>query len=187
MIAAVAEVGIPSVSSGTSVPENDALLAASGPATPSIALAELLLVAAELALGGVGEERRHLGAAGGQRAEREADAGAPQPRAPRALHVLAGHPVPAPLELVLRLHELLVAVAGAQPRRHVQGLADREEPHRHDHDVDPVAELVDAEGQPRLAGQLVDPHEADQQADGERDEAADQRARRERRHRRERQ
>src|SRR4051812_32862899 len=37
MIAAVADVGIPSVRSGTSVPENDALLAASGPATPSIA------------------------------------------------------------------------------------------------------------------------------------------------------
>jgi hypothetical protein len=37
MIAAVAEVGMPSVSNGTSVPENDALLAASGPATPSIA------------------------------------------------------------------------------------------------------------------------------------------------------
>ena len=37
MIAAVADVGMPSVSSGTSVPLNDALLAASGPATPSIA------------------------------------------------------------------------------------------------------------------------------------------------------
>ena len=37
MIAAVADVGSPSVSSGTSVPENEALFAASGPATPSIA------------------------------------------------------------------------------------------------------------------------------------------------------
>jgi len=37
MIAAVAEVGMPIVSSGTSTPENAALLAASGPATPSIA------------------------------------------------------------------------------------------------------------------------------------------------------
>jgi hypothetical protein len=37
MIAAVADVGSPHVSSGTRVPENDALLAASGPATPSIA------------------------------------------------------------------------------------------------------------------------------------------------------
>jgi hypothetical protein len=37
MIAAVAEVGMPSVSNGTSVPLNDALFAASGPATPSIA------------------------------------------------------------------------------------------------------------------------------------------------------
>src|ERR1044071_10303072 len=37
MTAAVADVGMPSVSSGTSTPENDALLAASGPATPSMA------------------------------------------------------------------------------------------------------------------------------------------------------
>ena len=42
MIAAVAEVGMPSVSSGTSVPENDALLAASGPGDAlDRALAEL--------------------------------------------------------------------------------------------------------------------------------------------------
>jgi hypothetical protein len=37
MIAAVAVVGRPSVSSGTSVPAAEALLAASGPATPSMA------------------------------------------------------------------------------------------------------------------------------------------------------
>jgi hypothetical protein len=36
-IAAVADVGMPIVSSGTSTPTNAALLAASGPATPSIA------------------------------------------------------------------------------------------------------------------------------------------------------
>ena len=37
MIAAVAEVGRPRVSNGTSTPAADALLAASGPATPSMA------------------------------------------------------------------------------------------------------------------------------------------------------
>ena len=37
MIAAVAEVGSPSVSSGTSTPVTAELLVASGPATPSIA------------------------------------------------------------------------------------------------------------------------------------------------------
>ena len=37
MIAAVAEVGRPSVSIGTSTPAAEALLAASGPATPSMA------------------------------------------------------------------------------------------------------------------------------------------------------
>jgi len=37
MMAAVAEVGRPNVSIGTSTPAAEALLAASGPATPSIA------------------------------------------------------------------------------------------------------------------------------------------------------
>ena len=37
MIAAVADVGRPSVNSGTKLPVLEALLAASGPATPSIA------------------------------------------------------------------------------------------------------------------------------------------------------
>jgi hypothetical protein len=37
MMAAVAEVGRPKVSIGTSTPAAEALLAASGPATPSIA------------------------------------------------------------------------------------------------------------------------------------------------------
>src|SRR5215207_28582 len=101
MIAAVADVGIPKVKSGTSVPENDALFAASGPATPSIAP---LALGREPLLGRIGEERRHLGAAGRQRPERKPDPRAAQPRLPRAPPVAAGHPAPARL---LRPHELL--------------------------------------------------------------------------------
>ena len=93
MIAAVAVVGRPSVSSGTSVPAADALLAASGPATPSIApwpnssgcLASCLLDR-------VGQEGADLGAARRHRADREADRRAAQPRLPRARPVLAAHP-----------------------------------------------------------------------------------------------
>ena len=60
------------------------------------ALAELLgvLAAGELALGDVGQERRRLGAAGRQRAEREAERGAAQPRLPRAAPVVAAHERP---------------------------------------------------------------------------------------------
>ena len=81
IIAAVAEVGRPSVSSGTSVPAAEALLAASGPATPSIAPwpnSSGCLV--EPLLGRIGQEGRDLGAAGRQRADREAEQRAAQPR-----------------------------------------------------------------------------------------------------------
>ena len=56
------------------------------------ALAELLRVLGQALLGRVGQERRHLGAARRQRAEREADARAAQPRPPRAPQVRAAQP-----------------------------------------------------------------------------------------------
>ena len=59
------------------------------------ALAELLGVLREPLLGDVGQEGRDLRAAGGQRAEREPERGAAQPRLPRPLPVLAAHPRPA--------------------------------------------------------------------------------------------
>ena len=72
MIAAVAEVGRPSVSSGTSMPATAALLAASGPATPSIApLPNSSGFLARRFSTQIGEEGRDLGAAGRQRADRE--------------------------------------------------------------------------------------------------------------------
>ena len=172
MIAAVADVGMPSVSSGTSVPENDALLAASGPATPSIApsphSASLRSAAARSRRTGTSAPRRRPPAARrtGTRSPRRAATASTSAASPRAT---ASAPTPSALQ------HLLLALARAQLGRHVQRLADREQPDGDDHDVDPVAELVDAERQPRLAGQLVDPDEPDQQPDRQRREAADQR------------
>jgi hypothetical protein len=68
----------------------------------------------------------------------------------------------------------------------VQRLTDREQPDGDDHDVDPVAELVDPEGQPRLPRQLVDPHEPEYEPDRQRRVAADPRGRVQGRHDRER-
>ena len=120
MIAAVADVGSPSVSSGTSVPENDALLAASGPATPSIAPSPHSASRFEPALGRVGEERRHLRAARRQRAEREADPRTAQPRLPRAPPVRAREPAPRALDLehlLLGPRPSAAATPCAAPRR----------------------------------------------------------------------
>ena len=58
------------------------------------ALAELLGVLGELALGDVRQERRDLRAAGRDGPEREAERGAAQPRLPRPLPVLPAHPRP---------------------------------------------------------------------------------------------
>ena len=159
-IAAVAEVGRPSVSSGTSTPAADALFAASGPATPSIApwpnssgcLRQLLLDR-------VGQERRNLGAAGRQHAERKADRGAAQPRLPRAPPVVARHPERA------RASSRSSRRRGSAYARDVQRLADREQPDRDHDDVDAVEQLGHAEREARLPGQQVDADEAEQQAE----------------------
>ena len=60
----------------------------------------------------------------------------------------------------------------AQVRGHPQRLADREQPDRDDHHVDPVGQLRDAEGEPRLAGQRVQADQPDGQPDGQRGEPA---------------
>ena len=159
MIAAVADVGSPSVSSGTSVPENEALLAASGPATPSIApLPNSSGRLRQALLDGVGQERRQLGAAGRQRAEREPDRRRRAAMASTSADVGAAEParrrgVLGVVELLGGLVgvEQLLLVALAQLGGHVQGLADGEQPDGDDDDVDAVAELVDAEREPRLA------------------------------------
>ena len=176
MIAAVADVGMPSVSSGTSVAGEGRVVGRLGPGHAlDRALAALLLglPRASRLLGRVGQERRHLRAAGRQRPEREADR-----RRRAATASTSGRQS---LARASGPRALDAASSSSSPRvrssrRHVQRLADREQPDRHDHDVDPVAELVDAERQPRLPGQLVDPDEPDQQPDGQRREPADQRA-----------
>ena len=67
MTAAVADVGSPIVSSGTSTPAAAALLAASGPGDAlDRAVPELLGVLGQLLLRRVAQEGRHLRAAGGQ-------------------------------------------------------------------------------------------------------------------------
>ena len=165
MIAAVAVVGMPSVSRGTRPPAAEALLVGlrAGDALDG-SLAELLRVLGQLLLHRVGEEGRDLGATGRHGAEREADRGAAQPRLPRARPVVAGH-----LRAV-DVHDL--ERRAAQVRRDPEGLADGEEPDRDDDDVDAVGELGDAERQPLLARGRVDADEPDEQADAERREPA---------------
>ena len=57
--------------------------------------------------------------------------------------------------------------------RRPQRLADGEQADRDDDDVDAVGELGDAEGEPLLAGGLVDADQADGQAEAERGQPAD--------------
>ena len=133
------------------------------------ALAELLGPPGEALLHHVGEKGRDLGAARRQRAEREAERGAAQPRLPRARPVLEAHPDRAPDRRdLLRL----VAVAAGD----VERLADREQAdHDHDH-VDAVQQLRDAEREARLAGLGVDADQAERQAEEQAREAARERA-----------
>ena len=132
------------------------------------AVAELVLVLGEPLLDAVRQERRDLGAAGGQRAQREAEHRAAQPRPPGPRPVLAAHPRLADRDDV--------RVAVPQPAGHPQRLADREQADRHDDDVDAVEQLRDAEGVPRLPGLRVDADEPDRQAEAEARDAADERA-----------
>ena len=162
MIAAVAEVGRPSVSIGTSTPAAEALLAASGPATPSIApVVPNSSVLRQLLLQRVGQEGRDFGAAGRQRADREAEQGAAQPRLPRAPPFLRGH-----VERAFQRHDLVLA--GIAARRDVERLADREQPDRHDDDVDAVEQFREAEGEARLPGLEVDADHAEEEAEEQR-------------------
>jgi hypothetical protein len=68
-----------------------------------------------------------------------------------------------PAEMLDRIVEIV------PPRR-------RPQPDRHDDDVHAREESVDAEGQPGLAGRLVDADQADAEAQPEPEQAADQRA-----------
>ena len=173
--AAVAVTGRPSASSGTNMPAAEALLAASGPATPSIAPwpnSSLALAGGDPLLGDVGQERRDLGAAGRQRAEREADA---VPRSHgfherfRSSRLIHGRPTG-------MTSSGAATQVGGDPER----LAEGEDADRDDDDVDAVRQLRLVEAQPRLAGVEVEADQADGEAEEQRDEAAqldDRRAR----------
>ena len=130
------------------------------------ALAERLPVRPRLlqaTLEDVGQEGRRLRAAGRDRAEGEADRGAPHPRSPRTTPVTASHE-----RLPDRDH---LDGPAPQVRGDPERLADREDADRHDDDVDPVGELEQAEREPWLAGREVEAHQADRQTHEQPDEA----------------
>ena len=149
------------MSSGTSTPAAAALLAASGPATPSMApCPNRSGSSTQPLLDHVGKERRDHRAAARQHAQREADRRSAQPRLPRSLPVVAAH-----AREVVQRHDLHL-IAAVTPGL-IQGLPHGEESDDEDDDIDAVEQLRDAERQPRLAGQLVDADQSQRQAQEE--------------------
>ena len=67
---------------------------------------------------------------------------------------------------------LLVA---AVPPRLEQRFADREEPDHEDHHVDAVEQLRDAEGESRVAGELVDANQTEREAEEQAQQSAEDR------------
>ncbi len=152
---------MPSVSSGIRAVVTVALLAASGPATPSIAplvpnSARFWPFASFFSVG-VAQEGRNLGAAGRDAPERRADRGAAQPGGNGALPVAAGHV------------DLAQAVLGFRHPSLVQGcvqhLGHREQADRNQHDLDAVEQFGHAQGVAGLAGNLVHAHQSHGQAE----------------------
>ena len=145
----MAEVGSPSVSSGTSTPAAAALFAASGPATPSIAplpnSSGVLATAASRSRrrGRSGSPRRRPAARrSGSRARCRAATASTSAASPRG--VIQTEPRTG-IDCSCRR----VSQAGGD----VERLADREQADRDDDDVDAVEQLRDAEGEARLPGQ----------------------------------
>ena len=168
-MAAVADVGSPSVRSGTRTPVTAELLVASGPATPSIApVPNSSGCFGELALDRIGEERRYFGTARRQSSEREADEGAPQPGFPGASPFVPSHP-----DLPSDRNDLV----GKEPfaRHDEQRLAYGEQADREDHHLDPVEKLGHVHGEPRLTGLHIDADEADREPDEEARETSQER------------
>jgi hypothetical protein len=144
---------MPSVSNGMNEVCAPALLALSGPATPSIA------------------PRPEHRAVAGQDAEHRADAGRAHHRAEAAPQVLArGQQAP-------ELRDRDVARLGVLEVP--QDLRDAEHPHREHGEVDPVGQLGDPEGEPLLAGLEVGADRGKEQAEHDHDHRLQHRAARE--------
>ncbi|GCC47973.1 hypothetical protein chiPu_0031959, partial [Chiloscyllium punctatum] len=140
------------------------------------ALAELLRMFGQPPLGGIGQEGRDLGAAGRQRADRKAEQRAAQPRHPRPPPILARHPQRAAHRL-----ELLLGMMAA--RGDIERLPHREQADRKRRHLDAVEQFRDAEGKPRLPGELVDADKAERQSNEQAGQPADRRVAEGRRHR----
>ncbi len=136
--------GMPSVSSGMKAPPAAALLAASGPATPSMAPLPNAPGRFEMRLlDGVGRERGDHRAAAGQHAEEEAQdrAAHDRPVARRSSPRGVGHRLPMRAETISRW--MLLLEIG-------EDLGDAEQPHDDGHEADAVEQLQAVEGQARL-------------------------------------
>src|SRR5262249_62216209 len=132
----------PRVTRGPTRPGTGGFLPPPGPAPPSGApLPNSLRPRRQLLPKKIGEEGRNLRAPRRQRAEREADGGAAQPRLPRAPPLLARHHQRA-------LHGRDLGVAQVRARSDVERLADREQADRDHDDVDAAEQLALAEREP---------------------------------------
>ena len=165
--------GMPRVSIGMNEVWAAALLALSGPATPSIApWPNSCGRAREPLLHRVGGEGGEHVAAAGQHAEDRAERGAAQHRRGDAAELLAGQPE---VRDALDHH-----VAGRLVLEVAQDLGDAEDADRDRDEVDAGVELEEAEGEARRAGVDVLADHAEQQAEHDHRQRLEDRAVRER-------
>ena len=127
-----------------------ALPAASGPAEPRLDAAGV-----EATFDVVGQEGGDLRAAGRDHAERQADAGAAQPRRQRLAELRAGQPRPAGGAHLV--HVVVAPGAGG----HVEHLAEGQDGDGHGHEGDAVEQLRRTQGEALGAGHGVDPDDGD--------------------------
>lgn len=143
-----------------------ALLALSGRHPFDRALAEPGRILGRALFHGVGDERGHGGAAAGQHAEDETDHRSAQD----------GQPGPEPLEAGRQgLPERQYGGLWPEPvLQVVEDLTDAEQAHRDDDEVDPVRQLVAAEGEPGGADDQVEPDGGEDETHAGRGDALDQ-------------
>ena len=165
-IAAVAEVGSPSVSSGTSVPGG-------GRVVRGLRTGDAFDRAAP-------ERLRDRGPAGARRHTR----GTSESRRHRPAARPIGKPSSAPRshgrherdqsarDIQIDPRSGIESVVDIDARRRVERLADGEQPDGDDDHVDAVEELREAEGEPRLAGQRIDADQPQREPEEQADQPA---------------